>query len=67
MKTTEPVKVHVDSTAEQSWKIWQECGRRLQEQYDLGLMPPPCYPIKGSKEPVRRLRDSGPLRFEGNR
>jgi hypothetical protein len=41
MKAKEPLTQLVDSTAAKSWKMWQECGRRLQEQYDLGLMPPP--------------------------
>jgi hypothetical protein len=66
MKTKEPLTQLADSTAAQSWKIWEECGRRLQEQYDLGLMPPPMHPLH-SLAKVRPMGDGGQVRWERNR
>ena len=41
MEERQPRQSAIDNSAERSFKIWQECGERLQQQYRDGLMPPP--------------------------
>ena len=53
----------IDNTAERSWKIWVECGKRLQEQYCDGLMPPPPRPLRTIQK-VRVLTPGGQYRFD---
>ena len=45
MEERQPRQSAIDNSAERSFKIWQECGERLQQQYRDGLMPPPRRPL----------------------
>jgi hypothetical protein len=61
----EPRRSAIDNTAERSFKIWQECGERLQQQYRDGLMPPPPRPLR-MIEKVPVLKNGGHHRWDDN-
>jgi hypothetical protein len=63
MEPREQKQTASDNTAERSWKIWVECGRKLQQQYDSGLMPPPPRPLRTIQK-VRVLTLGGQYRFD---
>jgi hypothetical protein len=55
MEPRQPRQPAIDNSAERSFKIWQECGERLMEQYRDGLMPPPPRALRGRWTKVRKL------------
>jgi hypothetical protein len=63
MEPRQPKQTAIDNSAERSFKIWQECGRRLQQQYASGLMPPPPRPLRGTIKKIRVFGSQYQCRF----
>lgn len=62
MEERQPRQSAIDNSAERSFKIWQECGERLQQQYRDGLMPPPRRSLRSHMTKVRKMGGMEQLR-----